>query len=288
MKINLKFPISSEIIAVTFALFPVINGMEDFSKSNEDVQRPYRVSSSIDITEESQPKKRDREEIRENLFERCPLEIVFNILERAAIANYFSGNTVSLRLVCKNWRDIVEQNAMKESIKSAIYQRFLKGVLIYRPQVGSDVGRIDLRISALENPLEGTFDLSQCGDTGKYLSISTGYHKEKKPENAGKVEIWFVPKFLIERELNTTAKHFQSIFPTKWHTNAPVGVFWTWGGWDDLSHMDYLVTQNMEALSNGNLYEKWVAWNTEHFPGWSRGGLYYEVPCKKFDINFIN
>ncbi len=124
-----------------------------------------------------------------------------------------------------------------------IYERFLKGVLIYRPQEGSDVGMVKLPIVALGNPLEGTFDLSQCGDAGKYLSISTGYRKEKKPENEDKVEIWFAPRFLIEKELKTTAKHFQEIYGN-WNENAEVGMFWTWWN-DDLKYFDYLTTKNI-------------------------------------------
>ena len=89
-----------------------------------------------------------------------------------------------------------------------VYERFLKGKLIYKPQEGSDVGRIDLPIAALANPLEGTFDLSKCGDAGNYFSISTGYRKQKIAKNESKVEIWFAPRFLIEKELKTTASHF--------------------------------------------------------------------------------
>lgn len=135
-----------------------------------------------------------------------------------------------------------------------IYQRFLGGKLIYRPQEGSDVGRIEMPISALQNPLEGTFDLSQCGDTGKYLNISTGYRKEKRPENVNKVEIWFAPRFLIEQELQTTASHFQGIMGN-WYDTAPVGIFWTWGRWNNLSDYDYLVTLTMNDFYSDNLYK---------------------------------
>jgi hypothetical protein len=107
------------------------------------------------------------------------------------------------------------------------------------------------------NPLEGTFDLSRCGDTGKYLSISTGYRKGKKPENANKVEIWFAPRFLVEKEINGSASHFKAVFPAKWPTTAPVGMFWTWGGSDDLGWYDYLTSENIENLSKIDLYENY-------------------------------
>lgn len=143
----------------------------------------------------------------------------------------------------------------------AIYGRFLKGVLIYRPKKGSDEGRVNLPIAALSNPLEGTFDLSACGDTGQYVSINTGYRKGKKAENANKVEIWFTPRFLVERDLGTTAKHFQQIFPKQWPERAPVGIIWTWGNDDNMAWYDYLANQNMDELGNENLYKKW--WRAE-------------------------
>ena len=116
---------------------------------------------------------------------------------------------------------------------------------------------ITLPIRDLTNPLEGTFDLSRCYDTGKYVSISTGYRKEKRPENARKVEIWFAPRFLIEKELKTTAKHFEPIYGN-WKEQAEVGIFWTGGWWAAGEYdMDYLTTENMDNLSEINLYENW-------------------------------
>jgi hypothetical protein len=139
----------------------------------------------------------------------------------------------------------------------AIYQRFLKGVLIYRPYGdGNDTGRINLPIAALGNPLEGVFDLSGCGDAGEYLSIATGYRKGKKAENANKVEIWLAPRFLIERNLKATSGHFQEIMGGWDGAAAPVGIFWTWGGWDNLGYYDYLTTNNMETLGSENLCDK--------------------------------
>ena len=135
-----------------------------------------------------------------------------------------------------------------------IYDRFLNGKLIYRPNPGSDEGKVELRIADLADPLEGTFDLSRCGDMEKHLSISTGYRKGKRLENARKVEIWFAPRFLIEKELNDAASHFAPIM-RNWKQEALVGIFWTWGGWDHLADYDYLTTETMDDLSKINLYE---------------------------------
>ena len=138
-----------------------------------------------------------------------------------------------------------------------VYERFLKGVLVYRPTAGSDVGKIELPIAALANPLDATFDLSNCGDTGHYLSIATGYRKGKQAENANKVEIWLTPRFLIEKDLAHRAGHYAPIMWTWDAQTAPVGLFFNWGGRDDLNYFDYLTTQDYDTLSSENLYEKW-------------------------------
>jgi hypothetical protein len=147
-----------------------------------------------------------------------------------------------IKLVCKDWCDIVKGKRdfafANEVIISAYslsnaefedYQKFLMGVLVYRPDKETDKGSINLRISDLSNPLQGTFDISQCGEAWKHLCISTGYHKQNKAENANKVEIWLTPRFLVEKELSGSANHFKEIFPDKWNKEVLVGIIWTWG-----------------------------------------------------------
>ncbi len=137
-----------------------------------------------------------------------------------------------------------------------IYRRFMSGRLIYKPDPSSDVGKIEIPFASIVNPetLEGTFDLSRCGDAGKYLSISTGYRKGKKAENSSKVETWIVPKFIVERDIGTSARHMAPIMGSY---TSPLGLFWTWGGWDDLSWYDYLVGRNFDEVSSEDLYENW-------------------------------
>lgn len=138
-----------------------------------------------------------------------------------------------------------------------IYDRFLNGKLIYKPDPSNDERKVELRIADLEDPLNGIFDLSCCGNMENYLSISTGYRKRKRLENASKAEIWFAPRFLIEKELNGTASHFKPIMDN-WKQEASVGMFWTWGGWGDMDRYDYLTTENMDNLSKIDLYESWI------------------------------
>jgi len=136
-----------------------------------------------------------------------------------------------------------------------IYRRFVMGKLIYKPDPNSDKGRIELPIRALSNPLEGTFDLSSCGDTGKYLSIAMGYRKGKISSNANKVEVWLAPRFLIEKNLKDSASHFKEIMASWDPIKAPIGLFFTWGSWDNLGWYDYLTSQDMESISSENLYK---------------------------------
>jgi hypothetical protein len=121
----------------------------------------------------------------------------------------------------------------------------------------SSKAKKELPIRALANPLEGTFDLSGCGDTGQYLSIATGYRKAQKAENASKVEIWLAPRFLVERGLATTAKHLQPIMGRWDAAAAPVGLFWTYGGWGNADY-EYLVSESLDLLGSEDLWEKTI------------------------------
>ena len=139
----------------------------------------------------------------------------------------------------------------------AVYARFMNGKLIYRPTPGSDVGKREIRFVDVVNPatLEGTFDLSECDDAGTYLSINTGYRKGKIAANEGKVEVWIVPHFLVEKDIGTTAKHYATIMG-EWTTRAaaaPVGLFWTWCYWADMSYYQYLTNQSFDALSDDHV-----------------------------------
>ena len=137
-----------------------------------------------------------------------------------------------------------------------IYERFLRGSLIYRP-TGSDVGKIELPIADFltqgQNPFESTFDLSKCGNAAMYLSISTGYRRAVKPENSNKWEVFITPKFLIEAHKTTTAAHYTNISNATW--SAPFAVIQNYGGWNNLGDYSYHVTLSDIDLNSKNLYE---------------------------------
>ena len=148
--------------------------------------------------------------------------------------------------------------------------RVYYGKLIYKPNSNNDDGKIELLISGLKHPLKGEFDLSKCGGTGEDLSINMGYRKGKNSKNAKKVEIWFAPRFLIAKYLGTTASHFKPIMDDWKPEKAPVGIFFTWGGGDNLGWYDYLTTESMDVLSSGNLFQKYK--KAPWLPAWVGGG----------------
>ena len=231
---------------------------------------------TINHKNEDVSKNSTEESVGTNYFAQCPPEIKASILEIAAFDVGEKKKDLShLALVCKDWNRIVnnENSIIKHMIKKSwvqglyniidpqekeIFELFYKGRLIYRPNEGSDEGMIILPISALRNPLNSSFDLSRCGDTGQYLSIATGYRKVQTPANANKVEIWFTPRFLVDKEMPHLAPnhHMRAIIGSWDAARAPIGIFWTWGGWNATNHMtycDYLTTVSMEQLGMPDL-----------------------------------
>lgn len=181
----------------------------------------------------------------------------------------FRDMGITLSLVCKDWKGIIAKNAKElvcnyfniEEKNKDVFWHLFKGKLIYKPDPNSDEGRVDLFISSLPNPLEGTFDLSNCGDSGKYLSIATGYRKVQNKANASKVEIWLTPRFLVDKEMPQLAKnhHIREIIGNWDATKAPIGIFWTWGGLNAayMAYCDYLTTESLDGMGSENLYKKY-------------------------------
>lgn len=139
--------------------------------------------------------------------------------------------------------------------------------MIYKPNPDSDVGKAEILFLDLPNPLERTFDLSPYGDAGRYISIETGYRKEKKTDNASKMEIWIVPRSIVESSPEPSVQYFKYLINSGlWRPEIPIGIFWNKGSWDmDLTSASssanpsyYLTTQSLDELSNNqSLLEKW-------------------------------
>lgn len=64
---------------------------------------------------------------------------------------------------------------------------------------------------------------------------------------------------LLNRTFGTTARHLAPIMGS---FTSPLGLLWTWGGWDDLSWCDYWVPLNFEDLCREDLYENWKKFRT--------------------------
>lgn len=178
---------------------------------------------------------------------------------------------LNLALVCKEWFKIIQHQLQvgQPCFKAwygvfgheDIYETFLNGVLICR---GIKISISELKDNLPEetsykllkkNPLEGSLDLSSCGDAGNDFVVSTGYRKGINPDNEGKTEIWIAPHFLIKRKI-ATATHFSGIMED-WDENvAPVGFFFTWSGEANES-FDYCTSKGLAFTSKNNLYEIW-------------------------------
>lgn len=129
------------------------------------------------------------------------------------------------------------------------YLRFIKGKLTYRLNPDSDVGKIELPFAALTNPLEGTFDLSQCGDAGQYLSISTGSPKQEKSTNSNTRKVWIIPRFMIKKELLDTTQLLRPSLPEWTLPSSLIDMFSKCGALE-LTSDNFLIILDMENPSS--------------------------------------
>jgi hypothetical protein len=142
--------------------------------------------------------------------------------------------------------------------------QFLNGKLMYKPTQDNEEGKIDFKISDLKSPFAGKFDLSQCGDASKYLPIMADFREKKPEENKDKVEVWFAPRFLIEKFQCSTAKHFKPILGEWDGKTTPLGLFFTLGSWENLSWYEYVTDKRSTQTSNKNLYVSWWYYSQIH------------------------
>ena len=94
-------------------------------------------------------------------------------IDKAKMADFILANPFFFK---DGHLEIEERNPNSTMIKEA--QQFLRGRLVYKPDPNSDRETRVFPIGALLNPFEGEFNLSDCGDTWKYLSIHAGYKKQ--------------------------------------------------------------------------------------------------------------
>jgi len=125
----------------------------------------------------------------------------------------------------------------------ADYAQFLGLNLIYKPNPESDEGKTETLLSSLANPLARVLPLPEGFDS--YFILQTGYKTKKIPANAGKLEIWFTPRFMLD----DTAP-WRGIMG-----GSPYGIFWTWGD-EDVQDNNF----NYLGTITGS-YSLWDRWN---------------------------
>lgn len=142
-----------------------------------------------------------------------------------------------------------------DQMDSDVFKILEKGKLTYKRHDGR---LVDLPFaSALVSPFKRSLDLRDCDEAGDYLSISIGPRTGYNPDNAKKVEIWICPQDMIKNNVNNDVAHYAKYLPN-WEVNAPIGIFWNWGGYTDLDCWpDYLTTRNFNPGSGYNLLELW-------------------------------
>jgi hypothetical protein len=212
---------------------------------------------------------------------------------KALIFEHASSNTKpgDIRLVCKDWQKTMDGKEIELTQEGTQYadigpiwkkcvhawygakgheenlKQFLNGKLIYKLKSANEEGKIELKISNLKNPFAGTFELSMCENVGTYIAVMTGIRKGKVQENADKVEIWITPRFLIEKFLESSAKHFEPLMNGWDESTAPLGLFYNWGDWSDLSWYEYLTNKSPTDISSRNLHENWRNTTVHHNDG---------------------
>ena len=214
-----------------------------------------------------------------------PSEVMCAIFE--LIASSGDSNPRILSLVCSDWRayfydsgsdkdkeaswysrmNSYGKKLMKiwwlstiggyDSRYDEIYERFLNGKLIYKPNPDSNNGIVTLKISDLPNPFNGTFDLSGCGCAAEYLVITTNISDFFAP-HLNKIVIGLFPHWLVNNKIATTSSHFNDIMEEWDEVKAPMGIFWRWGRWSDLTWFDHLTQATLPAISSRNLFKNWA------------------------------
>nr|MBA3814887.1 hypothetical protein [Alphaproteobacteria bacterium] len=147
----------------------------------------------------------------------------------------------------KIWHGITPKN-------EAIYQQLLNATLVFKPNPKKDDGMKSFKIST--TLFKGPLDLSECGDVVNNLVITTDpavfFDKDHYKD---KFLILMTIRSMIEKKINSTAWLLKWIMNDWKEDTAPVGIFWRWGHWNNLTWYDHLTTASLDDISSKNLYE---------------------------------
>lgn len=132
--------------------------------------------------------------------------------------NYYSYQTLF-----NTYFSVVIPSCIRQQDET-IYRRFAAGKLVFKPNRHHTEGMVEIPFSSLENLLNGTFDLSRCGILAEHFIVSTGYKTRTITTDDPRTEVWITPKFLIEQNIQGSAKYFDWLLH---HFSAPIGLYWT-------------------------------------------------------------
>ena len=178
-----------------------------------------------------------------------------------------------LAAVCRHWNSVMRENSpvnrmgvpyanlnpfMQACMNTYWENRFYNGVLQYNPPQNGAIQ--DLRFSDLDDPFKGTFNLQGCGNVAGDLVITTDPERffKIRGENEDRVVILIALRHLIEQAINSTEAHPLVSVMDSWNADeAPAGIFWRWGNYQDLTWFDYLTVRSWAEISSTNLFENW-------------------------------
>ena len=234
---------------------------------------------------ETKPVEDEESQKTFTLFSELPLELQLKIFEEDK--TIFSGegqNPGALRLVCKDWKAEIDRLIRRDDNgkidknlryrdlhplwkrivhvsyggleHDSLCNTFANASLIYKKGTNDEVV---LPFSDLiKNPFEGTFDLSDCGNTSQYLRITTNPATFFKVDDKGSgiVNILIAPHFLIEKLTNTDKERLEACFAENWNKDeAPIVMGWRWSGQGGVGSVVYLAAPNLKRGEQINLGE---------------------------------
>ena len=263
MKLNLKLIASSFILALTLVAAQNSHASTDelFESTHELV-----VASSLTTIDVARQLGDEVTEPGDSMFQAgLPVEAMQLIFTHAS---NIGVNPDDLASVCLHWNYVMRGNALPNvKLNYSSMNNFMKncmqlywaaplksGTLSYTDPETKEVKR--MKISDFEDPLNGTFDLSGCGDRHSKVRITTSVEEFFKVggENEDRLVVLANTHDLIH---GLHAEKFEGI--KNWDpVVAPVGLFWRWGNWEDLSWYDYLTTSSIDDVASVDLYENWA------------------------------
>ncbi|MBA3813337.1 MAG: hypothetical protein H0X26_02415 [Alphaproteobacteria bacterium] len=243
-----KLMSSSFLMAVTLAAPFSSHAMDtgtEFNEMNSDARKLIVKQAAVEKC----------------LEEKNPVTLNITLRDLALVSREWKDTVVDIiktnmqvgQPIWKAWHGITPKN-------ETVFQQFLNGTLVFRPNLASDEGKISLKISDITTLFKGPLDLSKCGDVAQKLVITTDpsvFLDKDKYED--KFLILVTMRSLIEKKINSTASPFEPIMKDWNEDIAPVGIFGRWGMWTILSWQDHHTTANLDDISSKNLYDNWQA-----------------------------